>query len=84
MKSIYNIKKGLYRHFKGENKIYEVLGTAMHTETEEELVIYRALYDDKMVKNGDMFARAIKMFLEEVPKDKKNPTGQKYRFEFIK
>ena len=84
MESIYNIKKGLYRHFKGENKIYEVLGTAMHTETEEELVIYRALYDDKMVKNGDMSASPIKMFLEEVPKDKKNPTGQKYRFEFIK
>lgn len=84
MESVYNVKKGLYRHFKGENKIYEVLGTAMHTETEEELVIYRALYDDKMIKNGDMFARPIKMFLEEVPKDKKNPTGQKYRFEFIK
>ena len=56
----------------------------MHTETEEELVIYRALYDDRMVKKGDMFARPIKMFLEEVPKEKENPTGQKYRFEFIK
>lgn len=35
-----SIKPGRYRHFKG--KEYEVLGVARHSETEEELVVYRA------------------------------------------
>ena len=88
-KSIFGINpttqdyKTVMKYFKGLEIIYEDRNILI-PETEEELVIYRALYDDKMVKNGDMFARPIKMFLEEVPKDKKNPTGQKYRFEFIK
>lgn len=62
-----------YRHFK--NKNYQVLGIAEHTETGENLVIYRALYGEKRV-----FARPYDMFMEEVPEGKVNPTGQKYRF----
>ena len=36
-----DIKIGLYRHFKGN--LYEVLGTATHSETREPMVVYRAL-----------------------------------------
>ena len=77
------LRKGLYTHFKGNDKVYEVLGSAMHTETKEELVIYKALYTAGEVKEGDVFARPIEMFLEKVPEGKENPTGQVYRFEYV-
>lgn len=62
-----------YRHFK--NHWYKVIDIAEHTETGEKLVIYSPLYGEK-----GTFARPIGMFLEEVPKEKENPTAQKYRF----
>lgn len=77
------IKVGKYRHFKGGEKIYEVLGVSMHTETEEELVIYKALYESESFPYGQIFARPKEMFLEKVPEGKENPTGQEYRFEYI-
>jgi len=53
------IKKGIYRHYKGCE--YEVLMTARHSETEEWLVVYRALYGDYGV-----WVRPYEMFIEKV------------------
>ncbi len=56
------IKPGRYRHFKGNE--YEVIGTARHSETLEELVVYRALYD-----NGGLGVRPAAMWSEIVDRD---------------
>ena len=53
------IQPGLYEHYKG--KQYKVIGVAKHSETIEEMVVYRALYGDH-----DLWARPLTMFLEEV------------------
>lgn len=60
------ITPGLYRHYK--NKRYEVLGTARHSETLEELVVYRALYQGDFPE-GQLWVRPAAMFLEEVEVD---------------
>ena len=57
-----NITPGRYRHFKG--KEYEVLGIARHSETEEEMVVYRALYGD-----GGLWVRPAAMWTQEVDRD---------------
>ena len=69
------IKPGLYRHFKGGE--YEVVGVAKHSETMEDFVVYRALYDNKVSK---LWIRPKKMFTEFVMKDGKKVK----RFEFIR
>ena len=58
------IKPGRYRHFKGRE--YEVLGIARHSETEEELVVYRALYGD-----FGLWVRPVSMWNETVERDGK-------------
>lgn len=63
---------------KGESMIYLVIGLALHTEIEEPLVIYKALYGE-----GKIYARPKSMFMSEVPAGKENPTLQKYRFELL-
>ena len=71
------IKSGKYKHYKG--KEYEVIGTALHSETLEELVVYRALYDSKKFGDMALWVRPLGMFLEEVETDgKKVP-----RFEYM-
>jgi hypothetical protein len=53
------VPAGRYRHYKGG--LYEVLGVARHSETEEELVVYRPLYGE-----GGLWVRPRAMFLETV------------------
>lgn len=50
---------GIYRHYKGQ--LYEVLDVAQHSETDEWLVVYRALYGDY-----GLWVRPLEMFCEQV------------------
>ena len=61
------VKKGIYKHYK--NKLYEVIGTARHSETLEELVVYRGLYDDPKFGHQSLWVRPAQMFLEEIEID---------------
>ena len=56
------LKTGRYRHFKG--KEYELIGTARHSETLEEMVVYRALYGE-----GGLWVRPAAMWTETVERD---------------
>ena len=58
------IKSGRYRHFKGRE--YEVIGLARHSETQEEMVVYRALYGD-----FGLWVRPARMWNETVERDGK-------------
>ncbi|WP_447965105.1 DUF1653 domain-containing protein [Nitrospira sp. Ecomares 2.1] len=53
------IQPGRYRHYKG--KEYQVIGVAKHSETEEDLVVYRTLYGD-----CGLWVRPAKMFSEKI------------------
>jgi hypothetical protein len=57
------IKRGKYRHFKGNE--YEVVGVARHSETLEEYVIYKPLY----ASVSEYWIRPLAMFLETVERD---------------
>lgn len=89
-------KGSIVKHFKYETLsdeakeagvyTYEILETdAMHTETKESLVVYKALYDGDAfglhVKKGQAFVRPSEMFFSEVDHEKYPEIKQKYRFE---
>ncbi|WP_410670713.1 DUF1653 domain-containing protein [Amycolatopsis sp. cmx-4-68] len=63
------VEPGRYVHYKGNE--YEVLGVARHSETEEELVVYRALYGER-----GLWVRPMTMFTEPV----ETPGGPVPRF----
>jgi hypothetical protein len=71
------LKLGKYKHVKG--KLYEVIGIARHSDTLEELVVYKALYHSEEFGNNALWVRPKKMFLETVEVNgKKVP-----RFEYL-
>ena len=65
--AVKTIRPGRYRHFKGNE--YEVIGIARHSETEEPMVVYRALYGEAC-----LWIRPADMWNETVERD-----GQIYR-----
>lgn len=58
------ILPGIYEHYKGNR--YKVIGMAHHSETLEELVVYRALYNSKEFGKNAIWVRPAKMFLEQI------------------
>ncbi|MBL4585124.1 MAG: DUF1653 domain-containing protein [Pseudomonadales bacterium] len=66
------IQTGLYQHFKGNR--YEVLGVVKHSETQEDHVLYKALYGE-----GGLWIRPLDMFVETIERE-----GKRFkRFQFI-
>ena len=79
----------IVKHFKRElvndktsnEYLYEIVGTARHTETKEEFMIYVPLYETDCAKGVDAVVRPIDMFYSEVDHIKYPNIKQKYRFE---
>lgn len=63
---------GQYRHFKGN--LYDLIGKVRHSETQEQMVLYRALYGE-----GGLWVRPYQMFFDTIERE-----GQEFkRFEYV-
>ena len=71
-----DLKPGKYQHYKGQ--MYEVIAVAHHSETMEELVVYKALYETRFGRDS-WWVRPKKMFMEQVAVDGKDVP----RFKFV-
>lgn len=71
------LKPGIYRHFKDATKEYEVLGVAFSTETKEDMVVYKPLYEGAI---APLFVRPLPMFLESVDKPELGYAGPRFVF----
>jgi hypothetical protein len=62
------MKQGKYRHYKGND--YEVIGVARHSETSEELVVYRPLYGERglWVRPLTMFNEMVELNGQQIPR----------------
>jgi hypothetical protein len=71
---------GIYKHYKGN--LYQVLGLVRHSETEEWLVVYQALYGEK-----GFWVRPLTLWLEPVRNDAETVTNKNalpaMRFELV-
>jgi hypothetical protein len=76
IKNMAEIKLGKYQHYKGN--FYEVIGVARHSETLEQMVVYRALYDSKEFGKNAVWVRPEKTFLENVTVDGKEVPRYKF------
>lgn len=57
-------RPGIYHHFKDATKEYELIGIALHTETEEPMAVYKPLYET----DQELFVRPLEMFMSSVEK----------------
>jgi len=70
------LKVGKYQHYKGN--FYEIIGIGRHTETLEDFVIYRALYDSEEFGKNALWVRPKSLFFEKVLVDGKKVSRFKY------
>lgn len=70
------IKKGKYRHYKGN--LYEIKGVVINSETLEEMVVYKGLYKSQDFGDFPVWVRPLKMFFDKVKVDGKTIPRFKY------
>lgn len=66
------LRPGIYRHYKGN--LYQVLGVARHSETEEFLVVYRPLYGER-----GLWVRPLAMFTQRITHE--GSAVERFRYE---
>jgi len=76
MRNLAGYEGTTFRHFEGN--LYELLYIAEHTETNEQYVVYKALYGIRKIH-----IKPYDMFNETIPEGKENPMNQLHRYESV-